>query len=146
MKNHGKHPQEVSLAYQEKIWQHLLYKQITITVEKLSSKLNVNADFNNSILRYRDKCRMDAFGKIFAQNLRGTGKTQSGLVSIENMPSASSVYDMDTRLEYYSNKFNTTWPEQKSQLCFSPYCIKKQILHKLILEEKDQLIIVTPIC
>lgn len=51
---------------------------------------------------------MDAFGKIFAQNLRGTGKTQSGLVSIENMPSASSVYDMDTRLEYYSNKFNTT--------------------------------------
>ena len=89
---------------------------------------------------------MDAFGKIFAQNLRGTGKTQSGLVSIENMPSASSVYDMDTRLEYYSNKFNTKWPEQKSQLCLSPFCIKNQILHKLILEEKDQLIIVTPIC
>ena len=51
---------------------------------------------------------------------------------------------METQSEQYSNKCNTTGLEQKSQLCLSPFCMINQILHKVIREEIDQLIIVTP--
>ena len=104
-------------------WQYLLSKQITVTVEYLPSKLNGKADWES--WNVEAKAEWKRLPTVSWQNLKRTGRTQSGLACVKTTPLASSVYSMETQPKHYSNKCRVTRNEQKFQSCLSPILYDK---------------------
>ena len=90
--SHKNHLLDIS----KRILQYLLSEQITITVEYIPIKLNMEADWESRNVEAKAEWKLLLFFFFFLQNIKGTGKTESGLVCIKSVPSVSSVYGMET--------------------------------------------------